>query len=71
VEAEQPRSPAAVRTIVVRMAENLGLSLPGMARNRWTIAPAEEAKAQRPSTPKSRARLKVVDNAMEGSKPSG
>lgn len=37
VEAEKRGAPSALRTLVLRMEEHLGLSQPGLARNRWTI----------------------------------
>jgi hypothetical protein len=36
-EAEQPKAAASLRTLLVRMQEHLGLSQPGLARNRWVI----------------------------------
>jgi hypothetical protein len=36
-EAEQPGAIAALRTLVRQQAEALGLSIPGMHRNRWRI----------------------------------
>jgi hypothetical protein len=36
-EAEKRGAPAALRTLVLRMEEHLGLSQPGLARNRWVI----------------------------------
>lgn len=36
-EAEKRGAPSALRTLVLRMEEHLGLSQPGLARNRWTI----------------------------------
>jgi hypothetical protein len=37
VEAEKRGAAAALRTLVLRMEEHLGLSQPGLARNRWLI----------------------------------
>lgn len=37
VEAEHRGAAASIRTLLVRMQEHLGLSQPGLARNRWTI----------------------------------
>lgn len=37
VEAEQRGATAALRGLVLRMEEHLGLSQPGLARNRWII----------------------------------
>lgn len=36
-EAERPKTATALRTLLVRMQEHLGLSQPGLARNRWLI----------------------------------
>lgn len=49
VEAEQRGATASLRNLVLRQEENLGLSLPGLARNRWVIegqAPAIEERAR-------------------------
>jgi hypothetical protein len=47
--AENPKAKAGDRTLVVRLQEHLGLSQPGLARNRWMIvddvAMAESAPA--------------------------
>ncbi|MFI8830537.1 hypothetical protein ACIGPN_05865 [Streptomyces afghaniensis] len=47
VAAEKPRSSAIIWSQVKQFAESLGLSVSGMARNRWTIAAvaADEADA--------------------------
>jgi hypothetical protein len=37
VEAEKRGAPSSLRTLVLRMEEHLGLSQPGLARNRWVI----------------------------------
>lgn len=39
MESQAPGSTAAVSTLVVRQQEALGISLPGLARNRWLIVP--------------------------------
>lgn len=44
--AEQPRATAAARGLVVRMQETLGISLTGLARNKWRI----ESKAEQAAT---------------------
>jgi hypothetical protein len=44
VEAERRGSPAALRTLVRQQQEALGLSLPGMLRNRWLIASEGEER---------------------------
>ena len=47
VRAESPKASAADRTLVLRMLENLGLSQPGLARNRWRIEGEQPAVPQR------------------------
>jgi len=37
IESEEPGATAAVSTLVVRQQQALGISLPGLARNRWLI----------------------------------
>lgn len=46
-EAEQPGSIAALRTLVRQQSEALGLSIPGMLRNRWRIERAEQSGSDR------------------------
>lgn len=46
-DAEKPKASVAIRTLVKQQQEALGISLPGLARNRWIIASTAEA-AQRP-----------------------
>jgi hypothetical protein len=46
-EAERPKASVALRTLVKQQQEALGLSLPGLARNRWIIAGTRD-QAQRP-----------------------
>lgn len=62
VAAEGSKATAAERTLVLRQQEYLGLSLPGMARNRWRIgavpAPKRRAAAAGSS---ARSRLRVVN----------
>ncbi|MGW5635709.1 phage terminase small subunit [Streptomyces sp. NPDC003832] len=41
VTAERPRASAIIWSQVKQFAESLGLSVSGMQRNRWTIAPAD------------------------------
>lgn len=45
--AERPRSPAIIWGQVKQFAESLGLSVSGMQRNRWTIAPVDQGSTQR------------------------
>lgn len=47
-EAERPRTAAALRTLLLRMQEHLGLSQPGLARNRWVIV--EDAAFAEPAS---------------------
>lgn len=47
-DAERPKAPVSMRTLVKQQQEALGISLPGLARNRWIIASTTEA-AQRPT----------------------
>jgi hypothetical protein len=67
VRAESPRSSAIVWGQVKQFAESLGLSVSGMQRNKWTIAPtgAEDAEdVPQVSAPVSSltARLKAVSD---------
>lgn len=69
-EAEKPNAKANLRTLLKQLQENLGLSLPGLARYRWRIAedpaatatPSPQSPAARParSRPSARDRFKVV-----------
>ncbi|WP_199745343.1 hypothetical protein [Amycolatopsis sp. WAC 04182] len=70
-EAELPGAAANLRTLVKQLQENLGLSLPGLARFRWkivdfssaaTASPIPKSPAARPvqSRPSSRDRFKIV-----------
>jgi alpha-D-ribose 1-methylphosphonate 5-triphosphate diphosphatase PhnM len=58
VDAEGAEATAAARTLVKQQMEALGISLPGLMRNRWRIAemPAASSAARAPA----RAGLKVV-----------
>ena len=47
-DAEKPKASVAARTLVKQQQESLGISLPGLARNRWIIASTSEA-AHRPT----------------------
>lgn len=42
-DAERPKAPVSVRTLVKQQQEALGISLPGLLRNRWIIANTAEA----------------------------
>lgn len=64
VEAEKPLSQTSVGTLVRQLGEALGLSVPGLARNRWRIGQAEQAPTAKPADGRLRSarnRLKVVD----------
>lgn len=61
VGAENPRSPTNLRQLLKQQQEALGLSLPGLLRNRWKIGEAEAATPKRRTTRSARSRLKVVD----------
>ncbi|MFJ2676387.1 hypothetical protein [Streptomyces sp. NPDC087525] len=68
VEAEAPRSPVVLSTLVRQLSDSLGLSTPGMRANRWRIDREFEAEAppvKRTRTTKAapnsaRARLRAV-----------
>lgn len=52
---------AADRTVVLRMLDSLGISMPGMQRNRWRIVAADAGAAPAaPARESSRDRLRVV-----------
>lgn len=58
VGAEKLKAPVNLRTLVKQQQEALGLSLPGLARNKWKI---EAGAAERgPARPPARTRFKVV-----------
>jgi hypothetical protein len=70
-EAEVPGSPIAAGTLVRQMQEALGISVPGLQRNRWLIATDEVAprreSGRKPSArSSSRSRLKVVPGDDSG-----
>jgi hypothetical protein len=72
VSAESPKATAAERTLLMRQQENLGLSMPGLARNKWRITgvgpPAPAPRSPRSAQGSSaRDRLKVVHDG----EPSG
>jgi len=47
-DAERPKASVAARTLVRQQQEALGLSLPGLARNRWIIA-SSHGPVERPA----------------------
>jgi len=63
-QAESARASVAMRTLLRQQQEALGLSLPGLARNRWiiatTAAPATPAATGTDGRPSIRERMKVV-----------
>lgn len=64
-DAERAKASVAARTLVRQQQETLGISLPGLHRNRWIIdqdAPAGQ-RAAAPARSDVRARLKVVASA--------
>lgn len=63
--AELLGATAAARSLVLRYQEALGLSLPGLARNRWRIATSSQPQPRRsngraPAPASARKRFKVV-----------
>lgn len=62
VAAENHEASTAARTLVKQLMEALGISVPGLLRNRWRIAPAPatDAGAAPVAATSSRARLAVV-----------
>ena len=63
VQAERLKATVASRTLVRQQQEALGLSLPGLARNRWIIDGEPESRT--PSAPVDtsvRDRLRLVSN---------
>lgn len=60
VDAEKADASTAARVLVRQQQEALGLSLPGLHRNRWLIEVEEDRPAPMRSASSSRSRLKVV-----------
>lgn len=52
VEAEKRGSSSALRTLVLRMEEHLGLSQPGLARNHWIIDSGQPETVEMPEAPR-------------------
>lgn len=46
VKSERPDAAVALGTLVRQLQESLGLSLPGLARNRWIIATTDEGSTK-------------------------
>ena len=57
--AEDHRAPVQSRVLVRQQMEALGISMPGLQRNRWRIE-AEAPQAERRQAPSTKGRLKVV-----------
>ena len=65
VDAEQHGAPVAARTLVKQLQESLGISLPGLARNRWRIEGGGQQQTSKPaaarrSSGSSRDRFEVI-----------
>lgn len=60
MRSSAPDAKAADMTAVQRYLDSLGVSMPGLLRNRWKIGDADQPSAVAPSRPSSRDRLKVV-----------
>jgi hypothetical protein len=63
VDAESPRASVASRTLVRQQMDSLGLTVPGLLRNRWRIVDQVQAPAGQQRTSRrgsARERLKVV-----------
>lgn len=63
VEAERPKAPVMLRALVDRRAVALGLTIDGLARNRWIIDSSPQAE-QRPTGTEAvsaKRRFRVVD----------
>jgi hypothetical protein len=64
--AEMPSAPANARTLVKQQQEALGLSLPGLARNRWRIEDVDSAPPAPASVGRSaRDRFRVVPGGLD------
>ena len=67
VEVEKPDAPVALGTLVRQLADNLGLTTPGMLRNRWRIAapdvtePTVKPRAAAGRAKSARDRFRVVN----------
>jgi len=68
VEAERRRVPTGVRTLLRQQQEALGLSLPGLLRNRWRIEDSAPARKELAATgteqPSARERLKSLNGQV-------
>ncbi len=59
-DAQLPDAKTPSRTLVKQMMENLGISLPGLMRNRWRIIGGDIAEATKSDAKPARAGMKVV-----------
>ncbi|MEX2420619.1 MAG: hypothetical protein WD670_02260, partial [Actinomycetota bacterium] len=66
VQAEARKSPVELRKLVNAEAERLGLTLNGLARNRWIIDSEPEQQQVNPSNDPDRASAKARLTAIEG-----
>jgi len=69
VEVEVPGAATNLGTLVKQMQEALGLSFPGLMRNRWRIAEDETAvkrEAKPKARPSAKQRMQVVRDGTEG-----
>lgn len=66
VRMEDPEAPAALGNVVVRLADQIGMTPAGLKENGWAIAPAEQPKIVETPTVTTAARpqrrLRVVPN---------
>jgi hypothetical protein len=63
--AEMPSAPTIARTLVKQQQEALGLSLPGLARNRWRIADVDSDRPEQTAVGVSaRDRFRVVPGGI-------
>jgi hypothetical protein len=60
LEAAEPRASTAVRTLVKQLQESLGISLPGLLRNRWRIEEAQTETTPRQRSGSRSRRFRVV-----------
>lgn len=63
-EAELPGSATTLSTLVRQLSEGLGLSVPGLLRNKWRIEEKESDSRPSASKPRSRDRFTVVTGGV-------
>lgn len=73
VAAEAHDAPASTRTLLRQQMDSLGLTVPGMARNRWIIEGADEQPAAAPVVTDDRQRTSAKARflALEGGRAAG